>query len=115
MWNWLQENDLSLTYANLDKAFAALVASGGVKALLPVADRPETRTGQWKNGIFTPFETNGALGTVKTASFGLGQSDPSKVASGDKQVTKRASQMSAEEFQRNLNESPSFRKRMNET
>jgi len=115
IWKWLQENDRPLTYANLDKAFAALVASGEIKALLPVADRPETRPGQWKNGIFTPFETDGAQGTVKTASFGLGQLDPSKVASGDKQVTKRASQMSAEEYQRNLNESPSFRKRMNES
>jgi hypothetical protein len=115
LWNWLQEKELPLTYANLDKAFAALVASGEIKALLPVADRVEMRPGQWKNGIFTPFETDGAQGTVKTASFGLGQLDPSKVASGDKQVTKRASQMSAEEYQRNLNDSPSFRKRMNES
>lgn len=115
LWNWLQEKEMPLTYANLDRAFAALVQSGDIKALLPVADRPETRPGQWKNGIFTPFETDGAQGTVKTAFFGLGQLDPSKVASGDKQVTKRASQMSAEEYQRNLNESPSFRKKMNES
>ena len=115
MWKWLQENDQSLTYANLDKAFAALVASGEIKALLPAADRVEMRPGQWKNGIFTPFETDGAQGTVKTAFFGLGLLDPSKVASGDKPVTKRASQMSAEEYQRNLNESPSFRKKMNES
>jgi hypothetical protein len=115
LWNWLQEKELPLTYKNLDQAFAALVRSGDIKALLPVADRPETRPGQWKNGIFTPFETDGAQGTVKTAFFGLGQLDPSKVASGDKQVTKRASQMSAEEYQRNLNESPSFRKKMNES
>jgi hypothetical protein len=115
MWKWLQENDRPPTYANLDEAFATLVQPGDTKALLPIADRPETRPGQWKNGIFTPFETDGAQGTVKTASFGLGQLDPSKVASGDKQVTKRASQMSAEEYQRNLNESPSFRKKMNES
>jgi hypothetical protein len=116
MWNWLQDNDLPLKYANLDKAFAALVLSGDIKALLPVADRPETRAGTWRNTTFIPFDTENSQGMIKTgAAGGVGQLDPSKVASGDKQVTKRASQMSAEEYQRNLNESPSFRKKMNES
>jgi hypothetical protein len=115
MWKWLQENDRPLAYANLDKAFAALVASGEIKALLPVADRPEPRAGTWRNSVFIPFDPENSQGMIKGVTGGLGQLDPSKVASGDKQVTKRASQMSAEEYQRNLNESPSFRKKMNES
>ena len=115
LWNWLQEKELPLTYANLDKAFAALIQSGDIKALLPVADRPETRAGTWRNARFIPFDPENSQGMIKGVTGGLGQLDPSKVASGDKQVTKRASQMSAEEFQRNLNESPSFRKKMNES
>jgi hypothetical protein len=115
LWNWLQEQKIPLSYANLDTAFAALVASGDIKALLSAADTPETRPGRFRNGIFEPFDPGNSQGMIKGVTGGLGQLDPSKVASGDKQVTKRASQMSAEEYQRNLNESPSFRKRMNES
>jgi hypothetical protein len=113
MWKWLQENDQSLTYANLDKAFATLVQSGDIKALLPVADRPEPRAGTWRNSVFIPFDTENSQGMIKTGvTGGLGQLDPSKVAAGEKQVTKSVRQQSAAEFLANINSSPTFRKKM---
>jgi hypothetical protein len=113
LWNWLQEKELPLTYKNLDQAFAALVQSGDIKALLPVADRPEPRAGTWRNSVFIPFDTENSQGMIKTGvTGGLGQLDPSKVAAGEKQVTKSVRQQSASEFLSNLNSSPSFRKKM---
>jgi hypothetical protein len=116
VWDYLSEHDLAVNVGNLDKAFVAVRSSLSLdETKLPYdIDQPDTRVGFYRNGQFTEYDPGKSQNTVK-APLGLGQLDPSKVASGEKQVTKRASQMSAEEYQRNLNESPSFRKRMNES
>jgi hypothetical protein len=103
MWNWLQDNDLVLTYANLDKAFAALVASGDVTVKPPDSD---WQSGAWRNGVWVPDGT----GAAQRRNV-----DPSRAASEEKKVTKRVSQMSAHEFLSNLNESPSFKHKVDST
>jgi hypothetical protein len=99
---YLSDHSLSVTFANLETAFDALVKSGD----LVVDNSP--KAGFWRNGEWHPMK-----GQPK--SHFAGQVDPSKAASGEKQITKRVSQQSASEFLRNLTESPSFHKKMDDS
>jgi hypothetical protein len=101
---YLSKHDLPVTFENLEKAFTALVASGDL-AVNPPDNSP--RSGFWRNGEWNPM-------AGQPRSHFLGQLDPSKVASGEKQVTKRVSQQSASEFLSNLS-SRSFHKKMDES
>jgi hypothetical protein len=102
---YLSKRDLPVTFENLEKAFTALVASGDL-----VVNPPDTspKSGFWRNGEWYPMEG-------QPRSHYAGQLDPSKVASGERQITKRVSQQSASEFLRNLNESPSFHKKIDDS
>jgi hypothetical protein len=102
---YLSKHDLPVTFENLEKAFTALVALGDL-AVNPPNNSP--KSGFWRNGEWHPMD-----GQPK--SHYAGQLDPSKVASGERQITKRVSQQSASEFLRNLNESPSFHKKMDDS
>jgi hypothetical protein len=121
MWKWLQENDQSLTYANLDKAFAALVQSGDIKALLPIADRPETRPGRFKNGIFEPFDPGNSQGMIKNHLVGQSREDTSSRGEQYATVLTREGdpvrlpkdQMTSDQFQYALNHDPKFREAVN--
>lgn len=113
VWDYLSEHDLAVNVGNLDKAFVAVRSSLSLdETKLPYdIDQPDTRVGFYRNGQFTEYDPGHSQNTVK-APLGLGQLDPSKVASGEKQVTKSVRQQSAAEFLANLNSSPSFRKKM---
>lgn len=113
VWDYLSEHDLAVNVGNLDKAFVAVRSSLSLdETKLPYdIDQPDTRVGFYRNGQFTEYDPGKSQNTVK-APLGLGQLDPSKVASGEKQVTKSVRQQSAAEFLANLNSSPSFRKKM---
>jgi hypothetical protein len=100
--NRLQELSLPVTYSNLDQVFTTLVASGDVTVKPPDSD---WQSGAWRNGVWVPDGT----GAVQRRNV-----DPSRAASEEKKVTKRVSQMSAREFLSNLNESPSFRERVDQ-
>jgi hypothetical protein len=100
--NRLQELSLPVTYSNLDQVFTTLVASGDVTVKPPDSD---WQSGAWRNGRWIPDGT----GAVQRRNV-----DPSRAASEEKKVTKRVSQMSAREFLSNLNESPSFRERVDQ-
>jgi hypothetical protein len=98
---YLSDHSLSVNFVNLETAFDALVKSGD----LVVDTSP--KSGFWRNGEWHPM-------VGQSRSHYAGQLDPSKVASGEKQVTKRVSQQSASEFLSNL-ASPSFHKKMDES
>lgn len=98
--NRLQELSLPVTYSNLDQVFAALVASGDVTVKPPDSD---WQSGAWRNGVWVPDRT----GAAQRRNV-----DPSRAASEEKKVTKRVSQMSAHEFLSNLNDSPSFKQKV---
>jgi hypothetical protein len=99
---YLSDHSLSVTFVNLETAFDALVKSGD----LVVDNYP--KSGFWRNGEWHLMEG-------QPRAHYAGQVDPSKAASGEKQITKRVSQQSASEFLRNLTESPSFHKKMDES
>jgi hypothetical protein len=101
--NRLQELSLPVTYSNLDQVFTTLVASGDVTVKPPDSD---WQSGAWRNGVWVPDGT----GAVQRRNV-----DPSRAASEEKKVTKRVSQMSAREFLSNLNESPSFKQKVDES
>jgi hypothetical protein len=113
---WLDISNLPALYDNLDEAFAALLPTGNIAlhpppVPLPDPNKPEMRAGWWSNGRFTPFDTTaGGSGVAK--DYPTGQIDPSKAASEEKQVSKSVRAQSSAEYLRNLNESPSFRKKM---
>jgi hypothetical protein len=113
VWDYLSENDLKVSGENLEKAFTAVRSSLALDETKLSYDlnEPDTRVGSYTNGVFRPYDPGHSQNTVK-APLGLGQLDPSKVASGEKQVTKAVRQQSASEFLANLNASPSFRKKM---
>jgi len=113
VWDYLSEHDLAVNVGNLDKAFVAVRSSLSLdETKLPYdIDQPDTRVGFYRNGQFTEYDPGKSQNTVK-APLGLGQLDPSKVASGEKQVTKSVRLQSAAEFLANLSSSPSFRKKM---
>jgi len=113
MWDYLSEHDLSVSGEDLDKAFTAVRSSLVLdETKLPYdLNEPDTRVGSYKNGVFRPYDPGNSQNTIK-APLGLGQLDPSKVAAGEKQVTKSVRQQSAAEFLANINSSPSFRKKM---
>jgi hypothetical protein len=123
LWNWLQEKELPLTYANLDKAFAALIQSGDTKALLPVADRTESRPGRFKNGIFEPFDPGNSQGMIKNHLVGLSRGDTSSRAEHYATVLTRKGdpvrlpkdQMTSDQFQYALNHDPKFREAVNKS
>jgi hypothetical protein len=98
---WLKQNRLAPVYGNLDRAYAALKDQ-----LALDKSKIDPPASLW-HGELVPQET--------ATRFPVGQSDPSKAASGEKQVTKRVSQQGSDEYIRNLRESPSFRKRMDES
>ena len=113
VWDYLSEHGLAVNVGNLDKAFVAVRSSLSLdETKLPYdIDQPDTRVGFYRNGEFTEYDPGKSQNTVK-APLGLGQLDPSKVASGEKQVTKSVRLQSAAEFLANLSSSPSFRKKM---
>ena len=99
----LRKHDLPVTYVNLDQVFTALVASGDVTVKPPDSD---WQSGAWRNGVWVPDGT----GAAQRRNV-----DPSRAASEEKKVTKRVSQMSAHEFLSNLNDSPSFKQKVDES
>lgn len=113
---WLDISNLPALYDNLDEAFDALLPTGNIALHPPPVpppdpNKPEMRAGWWSNGRFTPFDTTaGGSGVAK--DYPTGQIDPSKAASEEKQVSKSVRQQTSAEYLRNLNESPSFRKKM---
>lgn len=99
--DYLAQYKLSVTLENLEIAFEALTHAG----VIAVDNSP--RAVRWKNG--QPQRMEGK--PHHPALF----ADPSKAASGEKQVSKRVSQQSADEFLRNLIESPTFHKKMDDS
>jgi hypothetical protein len=97
--------DGKITFANLETAFLGLVASGEISVNPPDNSR---KPGYWQNAEWHPVE-----GQAKPFHYGM--TDPSKAASGEKAVSKRVVNQSADEFLRNLIESPSFHKKMDES
>jgi hypothetical protein len=113
---WLDISNLPALYENLNAALAAMLPTGNIALHPPPVpppdpNKPEMRAGWWSNGRFTPFDTTaGGSGVAK--DYPTGQIDPSKAASEEKQVSKSVRAQSSAEYLRNLNESPSFRKKM---
>jgi hypothetical protein len=102
----LDHLDGVVSLENLERSFVAARSSLTIdesKAVDP--DRPETRPGQWRNGIFTPFDTGG-LGTVK--QFPVGQRTPG-ASSEDVVIRKRPERMTAAEFAEACRTSKAFR------
>jgi hypothetical protein len=112
---WLNLSNLSATYDNLVAAYSHLKCTGGLtlNKIEPPPDpnKPETRAGVWSGGRFTPFDTS-AGGSGVEKPYSVGQIDPSKAASDEKQVSKSVRQQTSAEYLRNLKDSPSFRKEM---
>jgi hypothetical protein len=106
---FLDLNDFPVTYENLVAAYHTLKSNLILEKIKPPVDpdKPETRPGQWTNGRFIPFDT----GNVEK-TYLCGQADASKIAGGEPDIRKNPRNMSAEEFQRACQQSPTFRKKM---
>jgi hypothetical protein len=75
MADYLLENDLPVTVANLDVAFAAVKRELvlDVSKLPNDPDQPDTRVGGYRNGVFQPYDPGNSQNTVKRHL--VGQSD----------------------------------------
>jgi hypothetical protein len=103
--DYLLEHDLRATVVNLDTAFAAVKGELVLdeSKLIPDSD---WQSGAWRNNVWVPDGT----GAAQRRNV-----DPSRVVSEEKKVSKRVSQMDSREFLSNLNESPSFRKKVDQS
>jgi hypothetical protein len=98
LWEYLNSHSLTPTVTNLELAYRE--TANKLELRPPDCD---WQSGAWRNGRWIPDGT----GAVQR-----GNVDPSRAASDERRVTKQVSQMGAREFLFNLNESPSFRKRV---
>jgi hypothetical protein len=101
LWGYLNSHRLTPTVTNLELAYRKTANKLELKP--PDSD---WQSGAWRNGRWIPDGT----GAVQRRNV-----DPSRAASEEKTITKRISQMGAREFLFNLNESPSFRQKVDES
>ena len=105
--------DLKPIRENLERAFEHLSKAGSLALRKPEPaydpDKPETRAGQWTNGVFRPFEPGG---TRSGKSYLMGQITP---GAEEAIIRKNHRNMSADEYLKAINTSRAFQKKMDES
>ena len=111
---YLTLNDLPATMQNLEAAYEHLKRTGRLELVKvdPPLDpnKPETRAGQWRNGVFRPFDVGNSRGMERTAL--VGQHDP-QASEDEPQIRKRPERMTSAEYAEALRTSKTFRDREN--